>query len=176
MAVAAGKALNTVFRNHFETLVAAQITAGNKVIVPATGATYSDWLDAIIDASAKYDLQGLTLDGLVVAKDVFKDLMALEAADGRPVFLVEGAGVNNVGQLNVRTLRGSIANIPVVMDAGLDNGIAAFYNAQAISEFTSGVVRLQADNIVNLSRDFSVYMYSAVATIIPTAVVGVEFD
>jgi len=176
MAIAAGKALNTVFRAHFEDEVADQIAAGNKVVVPAAGADYGDWLDAIIDASAKYDAQGLTLDGLIVAKDVFKGLMALEAADGRPVFLVEGAGVNNVGQLNVRTLRGSVANVPVVMDAGLANGVASFYNAGAISEFTSGVVRLQADNIINLSRDFSVYMYSAVASIIPTGVVGVEFD
>jgi len=176
MAVATGKALNTVFRNHFETLVAAQVTAGNKVVIPATGAVYGDWLDAIIDASAKYDAQGLTLDGLIVSKDVFKTLMALEASDGRPVFLVEGAGVNNIGQLNVRSLRGSVANVPVVMDAGLDTGVAAFYNSGAITEFTSGAVRLQNDNIVNLSRDFSVYLYSAVASTIPTAVVGVEFD
>ena len=175
MAVAAGKALNTVFRAHFEDEVADQVTAGNKVQVPATGATYGDWLDAIIDASAKYDAQGLTLDGLIVAKDVFKDLMSLEAEDGRPVFLVEGAGVNNIGNLNVRTLRGSVANVPVIMDAGLTDGMTAFYNAGAITEFTSGVVRLQADNIINLSRDFSVYMYSAVASTIPAGIVGVQY-
>jgi len=104
------------------------------------------------------------------------ELQRGEAADGRPVFLVEGAGVNNIGQLTVRSLRGSVANVPVIMDAGLENGKAAFYNSGAITEFTSGVVRLQDDNIINLSRDFSVYMYSAVASTIPTAVVGVEFD
>lgn len=176
MAIAAGKALNTVFRAHFEDEVTDQIADGNKVVVPASGATYADYLDAIIDASANYDSQGLTLDGLIVAKDVFKTLMALEASDGRPVFLVEGAGVNNIGQLNVRTLRGSVANVPVIMDAGLTDGVASFYNSGALSEFTSGVARLQADNIINLSRDFSVYMYSAVASIIPTGLVGVEFD
>jgi HK97 family phage prohead protease/HK97 family phage major capsid protein len=174
MASAAGKALNAQMRSHFTTAVAAQITAGNKVTVPATGATYGDWLDAIIDAAAKYETIGLTLDGLIVDKATFKGLMALEAADGRPVFLVEGQGSNNIGSVNVRTLRGSLANIPVIMDAGLGAGVVSFYNAQAITEYTSGVARLQDDNIINLSRDFSVYMYSAVASTIPAALVGVE--
>jgi HK97 family phage prohead protease/HK97 family phage major capsid protein len=174
MASAAGKALNTQFRSHFTTAVAAQETAGNKVTVPATGATYADWLNAIVDASVKYEAIGLTLDGLIVDKATFKSLMALEAADGRPVFLVDGAGVNNIGSVNVRSLRGSLAGIPVIMDAGLGSDVVAFYNSQAITEFTNGAARLQNDNIINLSRDFSVYMYSAVATTIPAALVAVE--
>lgn len=176
MAAATGKALNAQFRSHFSTAVAAQLTAGNKVVVPATGATYADWLNAIVDASVKYDTLGLTLDGLIVDKATFKALMALEAADGRPVFLVEGQGVNNIGSVNVRTLRGTLAGIPVIMDAGLAADKVAFYNAQAITEFTNGAVRLQNDNIINLSRDFSVYLYSAVATTIPAALVAVEKD
>jgi HK97 family phage prohead protease/HK97 family phage major capsid protein len=174
MASATGKALNAQFRSHFTTAVAAQVTAGNTVEVPATGATYADWLDAIIEASVKYEALGLTLDGLIVDKATFKALMALEAADGRPVFLVEGAGVNNIGTANVRTLRGTLANIPVIMDAGLGADVVSFYNASAITEFTNGAVRLQDDNIINLSRDFSVYLYSAVATTIPAALVAVE--
>jgi len=174
MAAATGKALNTQFRSHFTTAVAAQETAGNKVTVPATGATYADWLEAIVDASVKYEALGLTLDGLIVDKATFKALMALEASDGRPVFLVEGQGVNNIGSVNVRTLRGTLAGIPVIMDAGLGADVVAFYNSQAITEFTNGAVRLQNDNIINLSRDFSVYLYSAVATTIPAALVAVE--
>jgi hypothetical protein len=100
--------------------------------------------------------------------------MGLQAEDGRPVFLVEGQGVNNIGSVNVRTLRGSLAGIPVIMDAGLGSNVVSFYNAQAITEFTNGAVRLQNDNIINLSRDFSVYMYSAVATTIPAALVAVD--
>tara|TARA_R110000822_G_scaffold123979_1_gene258488 strand:+ start:2810 stop:4372 length:1563 start_codon:yes stop_codon:yes gene_type:complete len=176
MASATGKALNTQFRSHFETAIAAQVTATNVVYIPLTGAVYSDWLDAIIEASVKYDALGLTLDGLIVDKATFKALMALEAADGRPVFVVEGAGVNNIGTLNVRSLRGTIANIPVIMDAGLTADKVTFYNAQAITEFTSGAVRLQNDNIINLSRDFSVYLYSAIATTIPAALVPVVKD
>lgn len=174
MAVATGKALNANFRSHFETEVAAQVTAGNTVEVPATGATYGDWLDAIIEASVKYDALGLTMDGLVVDKATFKALMALEAADGRPVFNVTGAGVNNIGSLDVRALTGQVANIPVILDAGLGANKVAFYNRQAITEFSSPAVRLQDENIINLSRDFSVYAYEAVASTIPAAIVAVE--
>jgi HK97 family phage prohead protease/HK97 family phage major capsid protein len=174
MASAAGKALNAQMRSHFTTAVAAQETAGNKVTVPATGATYQDWLNAIVDASVKYEAIGLTLDGLIVDKATFKALMGLQAEDGRPVFLVEGQGVNNIGSVNVRTLRGSLAGVPVIMDAGLGADVVSFYNGQAITEFTNGAARLQNDNIINLSRDFSVYMYSAVATTIPAALVAVE--
>lgn len=173
MAVAAGKALNTAARTHFEDEVDAQVLAGNNVEIPATGVVYADWLDAIIEGSVKYDALGLTLDGLIVDKATFKALMALEAADGRPVFNVTGAGVNNIGSLDVRALSGQVANIPVFMDPGLSLGYAAFFNREAITEFTSPVVRLQDDNIINLSRDFSVYMYSAIGTTIEGAIVPV---
>ena len=176
MAVAAGKALNAAARTHFEAEVDAQVTAGNDVVIPATGVVYSDWLDAIIEASVKFDALGLTLDGLAVDKATFKALMALEASDGRPVFNITGAGVNNIGALDIRALTGQVANIPVVMDAGLSEGYAAFYNRGAITEFTSPVVRLQDDNIINLSRDFSVYMYSAVGTTIDGAIVPVSTE
>lgn len=171
MAVATGKALNSAFRGHFEAEVAAQVTDGNTVTLG--GVTYQDWLNVIIDASVKYDALGLTLDGLIVDKATFKSLMGLEAADGRPVFNVTGAGVNNIGSLNVSALTGQVANVPVIMDAGLTAGKVAFFNRGAITEFTNGAVRLQQDNIVNLSRDFSVYLYSAVASTIPAAIVPV---
>jgi hypothetical protein len=87
--------------------------------------------------------------------------------------LVTGAGSNNVGSINVTGLGGSLASVTVVVDPKLSAGDVAFVNRSAIREYTSPVVRLQDENIINLSKDFSVYMYSAVATEIPAGIVAV---
>lgn len=173
-AVQVGKAKNTLLRTAYSTAVGAQITAGDTVLVPATGATYADWLGAITDAAVKFQDRGLSLDALIVDTATFKALAALEGADGRPVLLVTGAGNNNVGTINVVGLAGSLANIPVVLDPLLDGEIA-FVNSQAIRVYGSPAVSLQHENIINLSKDFSVYTYTAIATEIPDAIIPVEF-
>jgi HK97 family phage prohead protease len=170
-AIEAGKALNLFMRNEFSTEVAAQVTAGNVVELAATP-TYADWVAAAIDAAAKFDLQGLTLDALVVDKATFKSLLNVQGVDGRPVFLVSGAGVNNVGNLNVRGLSGDLASIPVVMDPFLD-GEVAFVNRNALRFYGSSLVQLQLENTINLSKNFSVYTYAAVAHEIPAGIVPV---
>ena len=171
-AIAAGKALNGFMRTEYVAEVAAQITATNTVSIPATGVTYGDWLNAAIDAAAKFDAQGLSLDALVVDKATFKSLLNIEGTDGRPVLLVSGAGTNNIGSLNVKGLSGDLASIPVIMDAGLTDEVA-FVNRNALRFYGSSVVRLQNDNIINLSKDFSVYTYAAIAHEIPAGIVPV---
>lgn len=170
-AIQVGKALNAQFRTAYLAAHAAQVTAGNTVVVPANG-TYTDWLNAIVDASVKFQNQGLSLDALVVDAATFKKLAALEGADGRPVLLVTGNGTNNVGTINVAGLGGTVASVTVVVDPSLTGGVA-FINRNAIRQFNSPVVRLQDENIINLSKDFSVYLYSAIADEIPTAIVPV---
>lgn len=174
-AIAAGKAINTAIRTKYEAEVAAQITATNTVTVDAASfaaATYNDWLNAAIDAQVKMQAQGLTLDALIVDQATFKSLLNVTSADGRPVFLVTGAGTNNVGSLSVRGLAGDLASIPVIVDAGL-SGEIAFVNRNAITFYGSAVARLQDENIINLSKQFSVYMYGAAASTIPSAIVPV---
>ena len=174
-AIAAGKAVNTKMRAAYATAVAAQITAANTVELDAASfaaATYADWLNAAIDAQVKFQAQGLSVDALIVSPDVFKSLLNVESADGRPVFLVTGAGSNNVGSLNVRGLSGDLASIPVIMDATLTDEIA-FVNGLALRAYTSPVVRLQDENIINLSRQFSVYTFLAIANEVPSAIVPV---
>jgi hypothetical protein len=170
-AIQVGKALNAQFRAKYSAAVAAQVTADNTVVVPANG-TYADWLNAIIDATVKFQNQGLSLDALVVDAATFKKLAALEGADGRPVLLVTGNGTNNVGSINITGLGGSVASVTVVVDPALD-GDVAFVNRNALRQFNSPVVRLQDENIINLSKDFSVYLYSAIADEIPSAIVPV---
>ena len=174
-AIAAGKALNNFMRTEYALEVAAQITATNTVAIPATGVTYGDWLNAAIDAAAKFDAMGLTLDALVVDKATFKSLLNIEGADGRPVLLVTGAGTNNIGSLNVRGLSGDLASIPVVLDAGLDGQIA-FVNRNALRMYGSAIVRLQDENTINLSKSFSIYTYAAIGHELPQGIVPVVVD
>tara|TARA_R110000796_G_scaffold114619_2_gene226322 strand:- start:9965 stop:11470 length:1506 start_codon:yes stop_codon:yes gene_type:complete len=171
MAVAAGKTLNNFVRTNYVTEHSAQVTDGN--VVQLGGATATDWLDAIVDGAVAFDVLGLGLEAIVVSPTEFKALVALEGTDGRPMMLVTGNGVNNVGNLNVSALGGSLANIPVIVDAGLAAGKAAFVNTTALRTYSSGLVRLQDENIINLSKDFSVYQYAAVAHENPTAIVPI---
>ena len=171
-AFAAGKALNDFVRAEYLTEHAAQVTAGNTVTLAATPG-YADWINAAIDAQIKFQAQGLTIDALVVDPTTFKSLLNVESADGRPVFLVTGAGTNNVGSLNVRGLAGDLASIPVVMDSALASDEIAFVNSNALRLYASAAARLQDENIINLSKTFSVYMFAACAHEIKSAIVPV---
>jgi len=172
-AIKVGQVLNGVVRADYKALHAAQLVALNKVDVSAA-ALYNGWLDAIIEAAVKFDALGLPMDALVADKATFKTLAKLQGADGRPVMLVSGAGNNNVGNIDVKGLGGDIANVKVVLDAGLAANESAFVNSNAIRFYTSPVVRLQDENIINLSKNFSVYTFAAIADEIPTAVVPVK--
>lgn len=179
-AVAAGKAMNTAFRAVFVAALAAQVTATNTVSVPATGADYHDWIDAIVDAAVKFDALGLPMDGLLVNPVLFKALGRIEASDGRPILLTTpaaGGGVNNVGTLNPTALKGNLAGLDITMDAGWagTDPAGAFANGRALRSYVSPFARLQDENIVNLSKQYSIYNYAAFANEIPAALVPVNF-
>jgi len=180
MAVAVANNLNTYVRAGFNTQYDAHVTAGGASVVDLglsgaiTTATYTKWLDAIVEGADKFQTRGWNIDSLVVSKDVFKSLMALEGSDGRPLLLVQGNnGVNTVGQVNPLALGASFAGLNVAVDTALDAGTAAFVNSNALRLYSAPVVSLTDDNIINLSRDFSVYQYAALATEAPEALVPV---
>lgn len=171
--IAAGKRRNTVYRAVFAAAVAAQVTAGNTVEVEDS-TDYKSWLDAIIDAAEKYTDLGLALDALVVDKTVFKSLAHLEGGDGRPLLTISGTGTNVVGDLNVTAIQGNLASVPVRLNPKQTLPGASFINRLAIREYRSPLARLQDENVVNLSKDFSAYFYAAHAVEIPAAIVPVE--
>lgn len=171
-ALATGKALNAAFRAHFATERAAQVTAANTVAV-AKGSDFTAWLDAIVDAAEKFEDNGLALDALVVDKAQFKAFNKFVGSDGRPLLTVSGTGANTVGSLDVSGLKGEIASIPIIPNLKQAAAGSTFVNRLAIRSYNSPVVRLQDDNIINLSKDFSVYLYSALATEIPGGIVPV---
>lgn len=172
---AAAAYLDANFRAEYTSEVAAQTTAGNTVVLDVTSTDYMKWLDGIIDAAGLFQDKGQTLDGLVVDPAAFKAVAHLVGADGRPLFSLSGGGqaVNTVGNLNLTGLSGSIANVTVVLDPKL-TGNVAFFNSSALREYRSPLVRLQDDNIINLTRDFSVYGYVAVAHEEPGSIVPVK--
>lgn len=161
-AIGLGKALATELRTKYQTVVAAQVAATNKVTLAA--GTYDGWVGALADASATYFVpNGVQIDALIVDKATFKDLLAL---DGTPVISFAGEALGAVGSANVSGLRGSIAGIPIVVDAGLDSANkdeCAFVSSLALRQYTSGTLRLSQENAVNLSEAFSLSTYTATA-------------
>jgi HK97 family phage prohead protease len=161
-AIGLGKALATELRTKYQTVVAAQVAATNKVTLAA--GTYDGWVGALADASATYFVpNGVQIDALIVDKATFKDLLAL---DGTPVISFAGEALGAVGSANVSGLRGSIAGIPIVVDAGLDSvnkDECAFVSSLALRQYTSGTLRLSQENAVNLSEAFSLSTYTATA-------------
>lgn len=178
MAVAVANNLNTYVRGGFVTTHDANITAGSDIGLGAALAagTYDQWLDTIVEAADTFERNGWAIDALAVSKSVFKQLMKLEGSDGRPLMVVQGnSGVNTVGSVNPLALGGSFAGLSVAVDTGLTGDKAAFVNSNAIRLYSAPVVSLTDDNIINLSRDFSVYQYAALATEAPEAIVPVTF-
>jgi len=170
MAVETGKRLNSLIKADYTALVTAQ--AANKVDV-AVGTEYLAWLEATVDAADKFAANGLGLDALVVGKADFKKLLNLVDVEGRPVFAINGAGNNTIGNLDVTGIGGRLVNVPVVYVPGL-TADPAFVNKSAIKMFTSPVVSLQDENIINFSKDFSVYMFAAIADLFPQGIVPVD--
>lgn len=148
--------------------------AGTTIEVPATPTVF-DWLDAIVDAGDHYAATGFDLSALLVDKDTFKSLVRLEGTDGRPLMTVYGAGVNVVGEVNLPKGDGTIARVPVHILWGAPAGTRFFSDPAAVElrESSGAPVRLQDENIVNLSKAFSLYGYAAVTVPFPGALVPV---
>lgn len=173
-AIALGNKLNAELIAQYQTTVAAQITANNKVTI-ATSSTYNSWLAGITDAAAKFATIGLPIETLVVDTATFKELMALQGSDGRPVLLVDGSGVNNVGTISPSGLGGQFAGIRVVAvtQLNVNKSQCAFVNSAALRQYTSASLRLESDNAINMTSAYSLGVFTCVADEIPAAVVGI---
>lgn len=164
-------------RKAFTDAVAAQVTAGGDNVLhldPATATTY-DWLDLLVDAVEVYEDRGFSLDGGFVAKDVFKRLIRLETSSGDPLMNITGEGMNRVGTINIGELTGTVANVTFRMLPKATDGLVSFYDADALTTFESAgaPMQLQDENIINLTKAFSVYGYIAHAVQFPTALLPV---
>lgn len=180
MAIAAGQRSAAYFAARFADAVKTQDANKLAIAKAATALTWADISSLIIDAAAKYTDEGLTLDGLVVDKATFKALSGLTGTDGRPLMRAAENPSNTIGTVNAKGLTGVILDVPVTCDlratpGSLGTGIVgAFYNREAMRTYETPLVQLQDENIINLSRQFSVYRYGAVAAEIPTGLVPLK--
>jgi HK97 family phage prohead protease len=140
----------------------------------ADAATIYDWRDVIIDAASRYDDNGFVLEGMLVSLDVFKRLQRLEYTH-IPALTVHHDEFS--GTLDLPGGQGDLARVPVHCLFGevADNTVA-FYDSSAIKtlESPNAPLQLQDDNIINLSRSFSLYGYLSVITPFPNAIVPVK--
>ena len=172
MAIAAGKTARQEFHSTYDGVVASapQKLTGKTLATM----TWGDWVDQVVDAASIFEEQGLTIDNLIVDKTVFKALAKLEGKDGRPMMTEHEGGQNTIGTLTAAGLKGALLNIPVVLDTDATKASAVFQNKLAIRSYMSSLVRLQDENILNLSKDFSVYFYAAFAAEMPGCLVPVN--
>jgi hypothetical protein len=173
-AIGLGTALAAELRNKYTQTVSGAAGAGR--IVVRANENYDGWAGALADAAATYfQPQGATIDALVVCKATFKALLAL---DGTPVISFSNENMGAFGSANPGGLRGTIAGIPIIVDAQLAaNGTEdAFVSSLALRQFTSGALRLSQDNAINLSTAYSLSTYTAVAAEYPTLVVQTVAD
>lgn len=171
LGIAYAKETNAVVREKFLTVLAAQ--AANGLTLPAI-ADYTDWFAAIVDAGQQFDDNGFAIKGLLMSPDWFKELATTPAADGRPVMTVTGTGVNVAGEVNLPEGEGNLARVPVQVLWGT-SGKAAFYDPIALEtrESAGAPAQLQDENIINLTKQFSIYGYLAVTDPFPKAIVPV---
>lgn len=171
-AVKLGAALALELRTAYQTVAADQVTAGNTVTVAT--ADYAGWVGALADAQALYfQPSGARIDALIVSTDIFKGLLAL---DGSPVITFSGETPGFAGSGNPGGLRGSLAGIPIIVDAGIADADSAFVSSLALRQYTSGAIRLSQDNAVNLTSAFGLATYTCVADEFPNLIIPVVLD
>lgn len=139
------------------------------------GSGVFDYLDAIVDAASLFRQRGYSFDGLGVSPDVYKALVRLTDGSGDPIFSVWGPPTNRVGELNLSGITGGIANVPVTVLEEAGEGTLFAFDRQAVTTWESAGApfQLQDENIVNLTKQFSVYGYMAAAVQHPGALVPI---
>ena len=166
MAIEAGKRSATYFAEQFATAVKGRSSAALSTSKKIEALAWGDLSGLILDAAAAFQDQGLNLDALVVDPGMFKRLATLTTPEDL-LMTVNGQGANQVGEINLTSISGNLAGLKVVPDLkatkdAYGSGVAgAFVNFDAMRTYKSGNVQLQDENIINLSKDFSVYFYQA---------------
>lgn len=176
--------VDAAFRAMAQKYAAATNAAAKTVMTAATGfntSTVSAWeadaiLEALADSAVKVNGDtGKALEFILASSDVFKSLAQIVDASGRPVLANTGATVNTFGSINPVGLTGNIFGLPIVVDPSLSAGNLFIGNSTAVTTYESAgaPLRLTKDDITNLSTDFSVFGYLAIAAQDPKAMVKV---
>lgn len=178
MTAAAAKDAATNFHTAWETQVK---DATNAITISKALASlnYADIVAMLLDVNAAYQELGSSISGLIVDRATFLKLATLENSSGTPYMAVSGHGTGTIGTLTSDVLAGTLGNVAVIPDlkATSNRGekvAGAFFNADAIRVHSSNLAHLQDDKILNLTRDISVYYYSAIAPERPDLIIPLK--
>lgn len=127
--------------------------------------TGKGWTDLVVDALGKIEDNSFGLDGefIVASTDVYARLAGISDGSGRPIFVVNGDGQNTVGNVNVKARSFSVANVPGKVVGGLPANSLWVASSEALTvlESPGAPFRLEDENVINLTKDFSLYGYLA---------------
>lgn len=131
--------------------------------------TAPEWISVFMDAAWMIDdnSKGLKADGILVSRDVAKGIALIEDSTGRPIFNVSGDGQNTwAGSFDLGSLElvGEIAHRPVFCIPQLPANYCSVASRDAITtmESAGAPFSLQDENIINLTKDFSLYGYQGI--------------
>ena len=146
-------------------------------VFDVSAGTSAALIAGLTDASTYiFKNSGLRPEAIVCGTTAFKFLLSVQGEDGRPVVLVNGAGVNNIGSANVPGLSGQIMGLPIIVDPAMTATKAYVANSAAVQtlESAGAPVRLSADDITTLTDSISVYGYMAITVPFPAAIVELD--
>ena len=126
--------------------------------------TAAGWVDGILEATdAIYDNSpfSATADFVIVSRDVYRELATLVDSTGRPLFVLNGDGANTFGGMNIRSVSGNIAGLPLVVGSKLPAGSIYVTGADALFTAEEPLKSLSDVNVINATKDFSVYGFFA---------------
>ena len=107
---------------------------------------------------------------------MFKSIAHL-TDDGNRFMDVSGSGVDRLGSIDTTDITGNLLRVPVVLMPGAVAGTAAFLDRESVTVWESGNApfQLQDENILNLSKDYSVYGYAAHGVTLPEGIMPIKF-
>lgn len=142
--------------------------------------TAAGWIDTIVDSVDLIDSnsKGSRAEFVLVSSDVYKRLAHMVDGQGRPLFSISGQSVNSIGVANPVGGTLNIAGLTVVKNPALAANSAYIAGSDALKVWESpgAPFRLQDEDIIHLTKDFSLYGYMAVGVTNPLAVVDLDVD
>lgn len=173
---AAFRAMAAAYAKKTNNVVKAYINSLSGTSTSSVAAWSADAIiEMLADSATKVNNEtGKALEFILCSSDVFKQLAKQVDGVARPIAAATNPS-NGFGSINPVGLTGNIAGLPIVVDPSLAGGTLLTGASSAITTYESAGApfRLNDGDITNLTQQFSVYGYLAVAGHDPKALVKV---
>lgn len=173
-AYARGIEMNT--RTVLEALITARADATHHTGTALDAMAYEDWIDLLLDLAEHSDDTATTTSGLLVSRDVFRAMAHTDAAD--KMLKLDAAPDGRAGELRITSSEASLNGLRVVYHPGwrAETKAVAFDSEAVRTQESPGAPwRLQDENVVNLTKAFSVYGYATAYSQVPEGILPIEF-